>query len=412
MHRRMAVIGIIREVFARYGFEPLETPAIERIETLMGKYGEEGDQLIFRILERGEGGKEGKADMALRYDLTVPLARVMAMNQNLALPFKRYQVQPVYRADRPQRGRYREFYQCDADIVGSRSRVADAECLAVANEALTRLAFEDVTIHLNHRQLLAALVAAAGAADRETDVLVAVDKLDKIGREGVIEELRRRAILEASIQRLWDLLAASTDLDTTAQLVGAAAAGPASELREVMEHAEALGATRVRFDATLARGLSYYTGPVYEAKLGDRSIGTVAAGGRYDGLIGMFSGRDVPAVGISIGLERILVVLEERSTLATPPTRTRALVTLFAPDLVPASLALAARLRARGVDVETWLGEPGGLGKQFKYAAGKGIPFAVVIGPDEAQAGVVSLKDLTTGTQIQVSAADLAARLG
>ena len=393
------MITTIREVYAAYGFEPLETPAMERIETLMGKYGEEGDQLIFRILERGEGGREGKADLALRYDLTVPLARVMAQNQSLPLPFKRYQVQPVWRADRPQRGRYREFYQCDADIVGAPGRVAEAECLAVAHDALTRLGFEDFTIYLNHRQLLSALVAAAGVPEREAEVLVSIDKLDKIGVDGVTAELVGRGIAPEAVARLWTLLAAPTDLDAVEAAIGAAAFASAAELRQTLSHARDLGVTRVTFDATLARGLSYYTGAVYEVKLTEGGVGTVAAGGRYDGLIGMFSGKNVPAVGVSLGLERILVVMEERGMLGASVTRTRALVTLFSPETVPASLALAARLRHAGLEIETWLGEPGGLGKQFKYASSRGIPYAIVLGPDELAAGTVAIKDLGAGAQ-------------
>lgn len=411
MHARLHVLGVVREVFARFGFEPLETPAIERIETLMGKYGEEGDHLIFRILERGEGGREGKADLGLRYDLTVPLARVMAMNQNLPLPFKRYQVQPVWRAERPQRGRFREFYQCDADIVGSRSRVADAECLAVASVALGALGFEDYTIHLNHRRLLSAIVAAAGVADLESDVLVAVDKLDKIGQDGVTEELRKRAVPEAAVSRLWELIADPLDLASVAAAVGEPAAGPAAELRDTLTLAADLGARNVRFDATLARGLSYYTGPVYEVKLAEGGVGTVAAGGRYDGLVGMFSGREVPAVGISLGVERLLVVLEERGRLSANPTRTRALVTLFSPELVSPALRLAARLRAEGLDVEAWLGEPGALGRQFRYAGQKGIPYALVLGPDEVAGSTVAMKDLGTGEQQAVPLDELPSRL-
>ncbi len=411
MHRRLAVIATIRDVFARFGFEPLETPAIERLETLTGKYGAEGDQLLFRILERGAGGLEGKTDLGLRYDLTVPLARVMAQNAQLPLPFKRYQVQPVYRADRPQRGRFREFYQCDADIVGSRSPLADAECLAVASDALTRLGLPAFRIHLNHRGLLSALVAAAGVAERESDVLVSVDKLDKIGKDGVTADLGKRGIPDDAIARIWAVLDHADDLDRVADVLGPAGSAPVAELREVIGRAGELGATQVVFDAALARGLSYYTGPVYEAKLVDGSIGTVAAGGRYDGLIGMFSGRAVPAVGVSLGLERLLVILEEREAAAAIPTRTRALVTLFSPALTSAALALVARLRAAGVDVETWLGEPGGLGRQFKYAAGKGIPYAVVVGPDEAAAGTVALKDLRTGTQEVISQDAVAVRI-
>jgi histidyl-tRNA synthetase len=408
MHRRLHVLGIIRDVFARFGFEPLETPAIERIETLMGKYGDEGEKLVFRILERGEGGREGKADLALRYDLTVPLARVMAMNASLPLPFKRYQVQPVWRADRPQKGRFREFYQCDADIVGSRSRVADAECVAIADVAIAALGFEQFEVKLNHRQLLRAMVAAAGAPDREGEVLVAIDKLDKIGREGVSKELVGRGIAEDVVERLWTILAQPNDLGAVEAAIGDTARGPADELREVMAHAAALGARHVVFDATLARGLGYYTGPVYEAVLTDGGVGSVSGGGRYDGLVGMFSGREVPAVGVSLGLERLLTVMEERGMLPEVTTRTRVLVTTFSGDLVQDALTTAQALRAAGVETESWLGEAGQLGKQFKYAATKGIPWAVVRGPSEVEAGTANVKDLRSGEQRTVPLAEVA----
>lgn len=408
MHRRLHVIARIREVFQRFGFEPLETPAIERIETLMGKYGDEGEKLIFRILERGEGGREGKADLALRYDLTVPLARVMAMNAGTPLPFKRYQVQPVWRADRPQKGRFREFYQCDADIVGSRSRVADAECIAIADVAIAALGIERFEVRVNHRALLRAIVAAAGAPEREGEVLVAIDKLDKIGREGVTNELLGRGLDAGVVERLWAILAEPASLDAVAAAVGEAATAPAEELREVIANARALGASHVVFDATLARGLGYYTGPVFEAVLTDGGVGSVSGGGRYDGLIGMFSGRDVPAVGVSLGLERLLTVMEERGMLEGAGTRTRALVTIFSADLAQDALATARELRAVGVDTEAWLGEPGSLGKQFKYAAGKGIPFAIVRGPSEVEAGTANVKDLRSGEQRVVAVADIA----
>ncbi|MEN9787016.1 MAG: Histidine--tRNA ligase [Pseudomonadota bacterium] len=409
MHRRLHVLGIIRGIFARHGFEPLETPAIERIETLMGKYGDEGEKLVFRILERGEGGREGKADLALRYDLTVPLARVMAMNANLPLPFKRYQVQPVWRADRPQKGRFREFYQCDADIVGSTSPLADAECIAVADTAIAALGFERFEVRVNHRALLRALAAAVGAPERESEILIALDKLDKIGRDGVSAELSGRGFAPETLDRLWSVLAAPFDLDAVARAIGPEADAPAAELRTVMAHARTLGATHLVFDATLARGLGYYTGPVYEAVLTDGGVGSVSGGGRYDGLIGMFSGRPVPAVGVSLGVERLLTVMEERGMLPDAGTRTRVLVTVFSDDCAPDSLAVARRLREAGIETETWLGGAGNLGKQFKYAAGKGIPYAVVCGPSERDAGTVNLKDLRSGTQVVVARDGLAA---
>ncbi len=416
MHRRLAVIQTLRSVYAMFGFEPLETPAMERIETLTGKYGEEGNQLIFKILERGEGGREGKADLALRYDLTVPLARVVAMNPALPLPFKRYQIQPVWRADRPAKGRFREFYQCDGDIVGSTSLLCDAECIAMAHMALEKLGFKDFVVHINHRALLTAIVAAAGVPERETEVLVAIDKLDKIGVAGVTKELSERGIAADVVDRLWAILASPADLDAVFAAVGQQAHAAVADLHALFAHLRSLGATRVVFDATLARGLGYYTGAVYEVKLTGvdgqgAGVGTVAAGGRYDGLIGMFSGRKVPAVGISIGLERILTVMEERGMLAGKGTPVRALVTLFSAETVAASLELAAGMRAAGVAVEVWLGEPGSLGKQFRYADQRGIPYALVLGPDEVAAGNVAVKKLATGDQHVIARNGVAERI-
>ena len=412
MHARLHVIGIFRDIFRRYGFEPLETPAFERIETLMGKYGDEGEKLIFRILERGEGGREGKADLALRYDLTVPLARVVAQHTTLPMPFKRYQIQPVWRADKPQHGRFREFYQCDVDVVGVSSRVADAECVALVSDALSALGFADYQIKVNHRKLLSAIVAAAGAADREGEVLVAIDKLDKIGVDGVSKELSERGFAPEVLTKLWEILAAPGDLAAVAAAVGDGADAPAAELRELFAHASALGAKNYVFDATLARGLGYYTGAVFETVITGGGVGSVSGGGRYDGLVGMFSKRDVPAVGVSLGLERLLVVMEERGMLPTGGTATQVLVTRFSAELDGASLAAAAALRAAGVAVETWAGAPGKLGNQFKLADGRGIPYAVVIGPDEAAAGLVNLKNLKTGEQVKLPVAEVAAKLG
>ncbi len=412
MHARLHVIAIIREVFAEFGFEPLETPAIERLETLVGKYGEEGEKLTFRILERGEGGREGKADLALRYDLTVPLARVMAMNQALPLPFKRYQVQPVWRAERPQKGRFREFYQCDADIVGAPGRRADAECITVAHTALCRLGFDDFEILVNDRRILRAIARELANTDRENDVLVAIDKLDKIGWDGVAVDLGARGIATT-----W-LTTFRTMLDGPDPLAEFLSIAPEAgrELGEVMAAARTQGVTHMRFDATLARGLGYYTGTVYEARILGGGVGSVSGGGRYDDLIGMFSGRSVPAVGVSLGLERLLVVMEERGMLPVPTTRTLALVTVFSAELTNKSLEIAARLRSdlrgrpRG-GVETWLGEAGALGKQFKYAANKQIPWAIVIGPDEAAEGLVSVKNLLTGQQTKLPEGELVQHL-
>ena len=389
MIHRQRIIGAIQQVFTRYGFEPLETPAMERIETLTGKYGDEGDKLIFKVLSRGEGGKEGQVDQALRYDLTVPLARVIAMNPQLSLPFKRSQIQPVWRADRPQKGRFREFYQCDVDVVGAPCGLADAECIAVVHDALVALGFTDFTIRLNHRAWLRALAVAVGAADREVELIVAIDKLDKAGREGVGRDLLARGFQPEQVERLWALL-------DGAPLAGAEAAD--AELDRVEALALGLGVERQRLrrDRSLARGLDYYTGPVFETVLTDGTVGSVSGGGRYDGLIGMFSGRDIPAVGVSLGLERLVVLMEERGMLAASNTSTRVWVTVFDPACEPAALQAVTAFRQAGVAAEISLAE-GKLGKQLKAADKRGVSWVIIAGPDEVAAGVVKLRDLRSG---------------
>lgn len=393
MNRRLMVIDTVREVFSRYGFEPLETPAFERIETLTGKYGDDGEKLMFRILKRGEGGTKGQVDLALRYDLTVPLARVMAMNPGIPLPFKRSQIQPVWRADRPQKGRYREFYQCDVDTIGTESPIADAECIAVVHDSLTALGLTDFTIRVNHRQLLRALALAIGAENQETSMLQALDKLDKIGRAGVEKELIERGFSSQQASSLWDYL-------DGAPIPGAAEAE--AHLKTILGLALDLGVDpdRVRLDRTLARGLDYYTGPVFEAVLNGDYSGSISGGGRYDGLISMFSGKDdVPAVGVSLGIERIFMLMEEMGLMPAASTSTQVWATVFSEDTRTATLEAASLLRQAGVRVQvsTRIGK---LGRQLKDANNRGVPFALVCGPDEAAAGTVVLKNLTTGEQI------------
>ncbi len=412
MIRRQSVVKTVTEVFARYGFAPQCTPAFERIETLTGKYGDDGEKLIYRILKRGEGGKRGEVDLALRYDLTVPLARVVAMNPDLRMPYKRYQVQPVWRADRPQKGRYREFYQCDVDTVGTTDPIADAECLAVLSDCLAALGFTDFRIRLNHRALLSAMVADVGASEGETGVLVALDKLDKIGRDGVDAELQRQGLTQAARDRLWALLEAPGD-DALAHLeaeLGEVAAEAVASMRSVLALAHGMGVdpAHLHFDPTLARGLDYYTGPVFEAVISEPNIGSIAGGGRYDGLIGMFCKRDVPAVGISLGLERILVVMEELGMFEDVRSQTKVLVTVFSPELRAQSLEAVTHLRAAGVNAQIAM-DSAKLGKQFKRADALGIPYAVVIGPDEAEAGTVVLKDLASGEQTTLGLDQVAA---
>jgi histidyl-tRNA synthetase len=405
MNRRLMVIDTVREVFARYGFEPLETPAFERIETLTGKYGDEGDKLIFKILKRGAGGERGEVDQALRYDLTVPLARVMAMNPGIPLPFKRSQIQPVWRADRPQKGRYREFYQCDVDTIGASSPIADAECIAVVHDALMALGLTEFRIRINHRQLLAALAKAIGAETEEASMLGALDKLDKVGRIGVEKELIERGFSVDQVSKLWAYIDGAT-------IPGATEAE--AELRVIMQLALDMGVDpdRMKLDRTLARGLDYYTGPVFETVLDGEYSGSISGGGRYDGLISMFSGKDdVPAVGVSLGIERIFMLMEEMGLMPDTATSTQVWATVFSEQTRSATLEAAATLRAAGirVAVSTRVGK---LGKQFKEASSRGVPFVLVCGPDEAAAGMVVLKNLATGEQLKGEAAQLASELG
>lgn len=420
MRTRHAVMDTIRGVFARYGFEPLMTPAIERIDTLAGKYGEEGERLMFKILARGEKAATGVADLGLRYDLTVPLARVLAMNPGLRLPFKRWQMAPVWRAENPQRGRFREFWQCDADIAGAAGSLADAECVGVAHDALAALGFSAFVVRINDRRILRAMARAAGAdgqAVREAPILVAVDKLDKIGRDGVTDELLRAGVAPDGLTALWAILGIDRGHEATldalaAQLDEEGRAG-VDTLRRVVSHLDAMGLDRTKFviDPTLARGLDYYTGPVFEAEILEGGVGSVAGGGRYDGLVGMFSGRAIPCVGVSLGMERLITVLEARGTALGEAAAADVLVTVFDAETPGPSLQLAARLRAAGLRTEVWLGD-GKLGAQFKGAAARGIRWAAVLGTTELRDGTVTLKDLTSGAQQTVAVADAAATIG
>jgi histidyl-tRNA synthetase len=398
MASRLRLVERLRKVFVTYGFEPLETPAMERIETLLGKYGDEGDKLVFKILRRGEGEATGEADLALRYDLTVPLARVIAMHPELPMPFKRHQIQPVWRADRPQKGRFREFWQCDVDTVGSTSPIADAECLAVLHDSLVALGFEHFQILVNHRAILRGMAARVGAPS-ETKFLTALDKLDKIGREGVSAELQAMGVTD--VGRLWTMLDAG-DVDPVAL----------EELARIRGLAKDLGVhdDRITQDFTLARGLDYYTGGVWEVRVTEPKIGSLGGGGRYDNLIGMFAGRTLPAVGASLGIDRIAVVMEELGMWPQGKTDVQVWVTVFSGELQPAALDVATALRRAGIACEITLDDKK-LGKQMKAADQRGVPFAVVVGPDEAAKGVVQLKRLATGEQWTLTVDEAVARI-
>ena len=442
VRKREYVIGVIKQVYERYGFEPLETPAVENIETLMGKYGEEGNQLIFKILKRGEHEKTGEADLALRYDLTVPLARVVAQYQNdLPKFFKRYQIQPVWRADRPARGRFREFYQCDVDVLGSRSMVVEAELIAAASDALVALGFKDFTIRVNHRKLMDAHMAASMIdKDKRVAALAILDKLDKIGLEAVKTELSSLGIRGEGAQTILYRMMNRKFLAQTGRLelhqfstnrpaanlemlnfqyasfrglrsdpeIETAASESILQLTEIVQLTkETSAASHVEIDPSLVRGLSYYTGTIMEISV--EGIGSLGGGGRYDNLVGMFLGRDVPACGFSLGLERIIVVMSEREMfpeqlIASPAD---VMVTLWSEDSIAESIALASELRSQGLRVDLYP-EADKLAKQFKYASARGISFVAIIGDEERAKGEVAIKDMRSGEQQSVARAGVA----
>lgn len=461
VRKREYVIGIIKEVYESYGFEPLETPAVENLETLMGKYGEEGNQLIFKILKRGEkldqsldslgglGSKEPSgsestltsktsqtdlSDLALRYDLTVPLARVVAHHRNdLPKFFKRYQIQPVWRADRPARGRFREFYQCDVDAIGSTSVVVEAEVIAAATEILARLGFRDVAVLLNHRDVLFGILEASSVPpEKHTDALTALDKLDKIGPAGVAEELIARGVFKFDEASAFVELVRSKvqfqafpvrDVPTNEKelrqenyennlfhlgefekVLEQSEAGQhgIQELRKLFELIGSESSARVSFHPSLARGLSYYTGTIIEFGLDNNDFsGSIGGGGRYDGLIGMFGKEQIPACGFSLGLERILVVMEERGMFPTEiadSTPADLMVTIWSEETIAESLKLAADLRSAGLRVTVYP-EPDKFGKQMKYADQINVPYVAVLGETEIAEGKVTLKNMKTGEQ-------------
>ena len=425
VRKREYVIGVIKDVYERYGFEPLETPAVENIETLMGKYGEEGNQLIFKILKRGVHEATGEADLALRYDLTVPLARVVAeYRDKLPKFFKRYQIQPVWRADRPARGRFREFYQCDVDVLGSRSMIVEAEICAAASEVLTKLGFNDFCVRLNHRKALTGILGVAGVAlDKHDAALVALDKLDKLGSDGVKEEFAARGVERAAGDRLLAFFSDLASLDRAAEIAAGdnpvqalnkavlgrivefvsdneVGAKGVDELQSIIDFAGAMGiSNRLKIDPSLARGLSYYTGAIMEINVKDLA-GSLGGGGRYDNLVGMFLGQDIPACGFSLGLERILVVMDEREMFPARVDSSRAdvMVAIWNEESIAESIKLAQELRTAGLRVDLYP-EADKLGKQFKYASSLAVPFVAVLGEEERAKGQVAVKNMQTGEQ-------------
>lgn len=404
---RERAFRIIRDVFERHGFAPIDTPALERIDVLLGKYGQEGDQLIFKILRRGEHEESGETDLALRYDLTVPLARYVAAHPELGTPFKRYHIGNVWRADRPGHGRYREFTQCDVDVVGSASPLADAETMLTLDAALSALGLEGYTFEVNSRRALHALVEAYGIApELESSALVALDKLDKVGPAGVAEELRTRGVAADAVDRVEADLETDDARAPARDLLGSTERGTAglAEVDELLGLVDGrLQAGRVRFAPYLARGLDYYTGPIFEIR--HEGLGSsIGSGGRYDGLLGMFSGREIPATGGSLGVERILLLLDSQATGTDGAPEV--VVTVLDDDLRGEAVTLATRLRSAGITADLF-SDSARMRKQLRYADRRGARYAVMRGADEVAAGIVTVKHLESGEQVPVPEDDL-----
>ena len=432
MARRNYIFDTIRSVFRTYGFQQIETPAMENLSTLLGKYGEEGDKLLFRILNSGDAFASADFDKpltpqvcekGLRYDLTVPFARYVVQHQNeISFPFKRFQIQPVWRADRPQKGRYREFYQCDVDVIGSRSQVNELELVQMVDAVFGKLGVR-VCIHINNRKVLTGFAEIAGAPDKVVDITVAIDKLDKIGIDKVKEEMTSKG-LEADgvavIEQILSLKGSFADKLATMRglFQGGSASGVVSEtgLRGLEELEELFGlisaagvSAPVEMDLSLARGLNYYTGAIFEVKALDWEIGSICGGGRYDNLTGIFGLPDLSGVGISFGADRIYDVLVGLDLFpASLESSTTLLFAVMGADELRYVLPLARDLRQAGVAVEVYP-EAGKLKKQFEYAERKAIPFISINGSNEIEAQTVNIKNLQTGTQQAFPASDLAA---
>lgn len=434
MARRNYIFDTIREVFRLYGFAQIETPAMENLSTLMGKYGEEGDKLLFKILNSGNylAGVAPSlfdetainrltpylAEKGLRYDLTVPFARYVVQHRaDIQFPFKRFQIQPVWRADRPQKGRYREFYQCDADVIGSDSLLNEVELLQLIDEVFRRLGIR-IAIKLNNRKVLAGIAELIGAPDKMIDITVAIDKIDKIGIEKVNEELTDRGLSAESIAALQPILAIggtiSERLDRLASLLAGSEIGTrgVEELRAVIAPSQELGlAAELDLDVSLARGLNYYTGTIIEVKALDYAIGSITGGGRYDNLTGVFGMSDVSGVGISFGADRIYDVM---TGLNLYPEGLGATAQIMFANLGAAESAAALRLikslRARGISCEIYP-DAVKLKRQLNYANNTGVPYVAIIGDSELAQGTVTVKDMTAGTQSTVPADEVAALL-
>ena len=426
MIKRNYIFDTIKKVFKKYGYAEIQTPSMENLSTLTGKYGDEGDKLIFKILNSGDFLSKVDADLlnnrnsnaitssvsekALRYDLTVPFARYVVMHQNdIALPFKRFQVQPVWRADRPQKGRYREFYQCDADVVGSDSLLNEAEFTLMYQEALSNLGLKDFTIKINNRKILSGIAEIIGKPELIIDMTVAIDKLDKIGFDGVTKELMERGFTAADIDTLKPviLLEGSNEskLERLKMVLASSEIGlkGIAEIETVFDYVQALinpqAALQLELDITLARGLNYYTGCIFEVKTNEVAMGSIGGGGRYDDLTGMFGLKGLTGVGISFGADRIYDVLEELDLFPKDAiTGTKVLISNFDQEAEKYALPLLQQLRQAAIAAELYPAAAK-LKKQMSYADAKNIPYVVLIGSDEMQSGLLTLKDMQTGDQ-------------
>ena len=429
MAGRNYIFDTIRSVFRKYGYSPLETPAMENLSTLLGKYGEEGDKLLFKILNSGDafagvdlslqGNSNALAlnvcEKGLRYDLTVPFARYVVQHQNeLVFPFKRYQIQPVWRADRPQKGRYREFYQCDVDVIGSRSLLNELELVQIADEVFGKLGI-NVCIKINNRKVLSGLAEAIGHPDKLTDLTVAIDKIEKVGLDAVKAELRERGIDEKGISVVEPVLllkgSAEEKLDAIRRVLKDSSTGMkgVAELEELIGLIGTAGIRQqVEIDLSLARGLNYYTGAIFEVKALDFAIGSICGGGRYDDLTGIFGLPDMSGVGISFGADRIYDVLSGLDKFPKDAIEgTKVLFSNMGPQEAAYSLPVMRELRAAGINCEIYPDNVK-LKKQFDYAAKKGIPYLAIVGGDEMARGTVSLKNLATGEQQTVGKEEMA----
>lgn len=425
MAKRQFILNTIRGVFQKFGFQPLETPAMENLSTLTGKYGDEGDQLLFKILNTGDYLKDADAqklesrnskalafeisEKGLRYDLTVPFARYVVMNRNeVSFPFKRYQIQPVWRADRPQKGRYREFYQCDADVVGTDSLLCEAEIILMIKEAFAGLGISDYSIKINHRGILSGLAESIDAKENETSLFVAIDKLDKIGEQGVRDELTSKGFSPGNLDKLFSILNTKGSNDEKIALLANAFSFSERGTKGVKDLTDALSLVKhcgadlshVEFDIALARGLSYYTGCIFEVKVHNVAIGSVGGGGRYDNLTKTFGDKEnLSGVGFSFGIDRIFDVMEELKLFPKNSlVSSKVLLCHFDQPSFEYALGIAARLRAESIATEVYP-DLAKMKKQLDFANKKSIPFAVIIGSDEMQTGILTIKNLETGDQ-------------